>query len=110
MTEEQISLLDFLLDDHFALWDFADSFPAMRPDAADSRTALLVHLVEKGLVEVTFGSWIENETVPLSVEHAHAALCDPASWNPTGHEPGHVLELTQTGRDFLRERGIGLPL
>lgn len=109
MTDDEIVVLDFLLDDHFALWDFADSFPDMRPDAVNSRTSLLLDLIRKRLVAITFGRWFENETTPLSVETAHAALLDAASWNSTGGEPGYVIELTQTGRDF-RQRGIGSPL
>ena len=27
MKQRQLEVLDFLLDDHFALWDFADTFP-----------------------------------------------------------------------------------
>ena len=110
LTVDKITVLDFLLDDHFALWDFADSFPHARPDAANSRTPVLLDLVRKRLVKITFGRWIENETTPLSVEMAHAALMDAASWSSTGNKPGYVIELTQTGRDFLRQRGIGLPL
>ncbi len=110
MTNDQISVLDLLSDDHFPLWDFADNLPVMRPDATDSQTALLIDLVEKGLVEITFGRWIENDTLPLPVEDARAALRNAASWNPTGREPGYVIELTEAGRGFLPERGIGLPL
>jgi hypothetical protein len=110
MTDDQIWALDFLLDDHFALWDFADTFPNMRPDAANCQTSLLLDLVRKGLVEITFGRWFENETAPVSLETVHAALLDPASWSSTGREPGYVIGLTGSGRDVLRQRGVGLPL
>ncbi len=110
MTDDEILVLDFLLDDHFALWDFADSFPDMRSDAANSRTSLLLDLVSKRLVAITFGRWIENETTPVPVEMARAALVDAASWRSTGREPGYVIELTQNGRDFLRQRGISSSL
>jgi hypothetical protein len=110
MTDDQILVLDFLLDDHFALWDFADSFPSMHPDAVDSQTAVLLDLVSNGFVEITFGRWIENETTPVPVEAANAALLDAVSWSSTGREPGYVLDLTQAGREFLRQRGIDLPL
>jgi len=110
MTDDRISILDFLLDDHFALWDFADSFPEMRPDAIGSKTSLLLDLTSDGLIEIAFGEWFENETTPLPIEKAKAALLDAASWNRTGREPGYVIELTQSGRDHLRQSGISLPM
>jgi hypothetical protein len=101
--------MDFLLDDNFALWDFADSFPEFRPDASGSRVNELIELVAKELVVVTFGKWFEQETVPLGYESAVAALLDPTAWQRTGKDPGHVLDLTENGIAHLRRLGIGTP-
>jgi hypothetical protein len=109
VTDDQISILDFLSDDHFALWDFAHSFPAMRPDSDGNQTALLLDLVGRGFVEVTFGRWFENDTTPVSVENARAVLFDTDCWKTTGRQPGYAIEVTQAGRDILRQRGIGHP-
>jgi hypothetical protein len=109
MEEMQIQALDLLLDDHFALWDFADTFPAFRPDANDSRVDDLIDLVRSGLVAVTFGKWFENDTAPVALESAEAALRNPSVWKPNGKEPGYVVELTEKGIAHLRKLGIGLP-
>jgi hypothetical protein len=109
MEDTQLHVMDFLLDDNFALWDFADSFPEFRPDASSSRVNDLIELVAKGFVIVTFGKWFEQETVPLGYESAVAALLDPKAWQPTGTDPGHVLDLTENGFAHLRSLGIGTP-
>jgi hypothetical protein len=107
MDAKHIIVLDFLLDDHFALWDFADSFPDHRPDALNSAVENLIDLVRQGYVTVTFGKWIENDTASVSTKSAELALRDPSAWHPTGREPGYIVELTDKGRCLLRERGIG---
>ena len=109
MEDTQLHVMDFLLDDNFALWDFADSFPEFRPDASDSKVNDLIELVAKGLVVVTFGKWFEQETVQLGYESAVTALLDPAAWQRTGTDPGHVLDLTENGLAHLRKLGIGMP-
>lgn len=110
MTDDQMRVLDILIDDHYAFWDFADQFPTMRPDASNNQVIALVELVRAGLIQITFGNWFENETTLVESEEAEAALIEPASWDSTGREPGYVLELTKSGSDFLRERGIGPPV
>lgn len=109
MSVDQARVLDFLLDDHFALWDFADSFPTMPPDRANSEIAVLLALVKNELVEITFGKWVENDTVPVSADDAQAVLLNPASWDTTGRAPGYVIELTERGRALLKARGVRLP-
>ena len=107
MRQRQIEVLDFLLDDHFALWDFANTFPAHRPDAPSSANYELLELIRAGHVALTFGNWFENQTEPIPVELADRPLQDPANWEPTGKNPGYVLELTEQGRQHLRFFGIG---
>ncbi|WP_198354563.1 hypothetical protein [Sphingomonas sp. MA1305] len=110
MSPDQVVALDLLLDDHFALWDFGDCLPAMRPDAVDSRTPLLIDMVKKGFVEITFGRWHENTTTSVPSQRAQTVLQDPASWKKTGQDAGYCIELTHAGRDALRKKGIGRPL
>ena len=109
MDQRQVNVLDFLLDDHFPLWDFADTFPDYRPEASGSSVESLMDLVRQGYVAVTFGRWFKNETVAISTQGAEVVLRNPNLWNPTGPEPGYVLELTDKGADYLRGLGIGLP-
>lgn len=109
MNDRQLHALDFLLDDHFALWDFADSFPVFRPDAPDTAVDDLIALVRSGYVALTFGDWFANRTELVEVEEVEATLRDPKCWQPTGREPGHALELTSKGVEHLRKLGIGLP-
>ena len=109
MKQRQIEVLDFLLDDHFALWDFADTFPAHRPDAPNSANDELLQLIQTGHVALTYGKWFENQTEPITADQADRPLQDPANWQPTGKNPGYVLELTEQGRQHLRSMGIGLP-
>ena len=108
MTDRQVEVLDFLLDDHYALWDFADSFPTQQPDAPDSVIEELLKLIQSGFVALTYGKWFENQTVSIPPEQANLFLKDPASWQPTGQKPGYVLELTEQGRAHLRTIGIGI--
>ena len=107
MRQRQIEVLDFPLDDHFALWDFASTFPAHRPDAPSSAHNELLELVRAGYVALTFGNWFENQTKPIPGELADRSLQDPTNWEPTGKNPGYVLELTEQGRQHLRLLGIG---
>ena len=108
MNELQIQALDTLLDDHYALWDFADSFPKFHPAATDSRLEDLIKLVESGLVVITFGRWLENDTASISPDEARSVLRYAGNWQPTGREPGYALELTAPGRDLLHSIGIWL--
>jgi hypothetical protein len=107
MDQKQIIVLDFLLDDHFALWDFAASFPHLRPDAPNSAVEELINLVRQGYISLTFGDWHANETSPVPISEAEAALRDPIAWQATGREPGYALELIDKGAAFLREHTIG---
>jgi hypothetical protein len=109
MNDRQLHALDLLLDDHFALWDFADSFPVFRPDAPASAVDDLVALVRSGFVALTYGEWHENRTVPVLPDEVEATLRDPKCWLPKGRQPGHALELTVKGAEHLRRLGIGLP-
>lgn len=106
MNELQLQALDLLLNDHFAFWDFGDSFPTFKPAARNSQLDDLLSLVASGLVVVTHGRWIENETAPITLEEAATALRDPSAWLPTGREPGYVLELTELGRKHLASLGF----
>lgn len=108
MKQRQIEVLDFLLDDHFALWDFADTFPAHRPDALNTTNDELLDLIKSGHVALTYGKWFENQTQPIPAEQANGPLKDPANWQPYGKNPGYALELTQQGRQHLQSIGIGL--
>lgn len=107
MRRRQIEVLDFLLDDHFALWDFASTFPVHKPDAKNSANNELLELIQAGYVVLTFGNWFENQTEPIPVELAEQSLQDPANWEPTGKSPGYALELTKQGRQHLLGIGIG---
>ena len=109
MKQRQLQGLDFLLDDHFALWDFAATFPTHRPDAPNSANDELLELVHGGQVRLTLGKWFENQTEPIPVEQADGLLRDPANWQPSGRNPGYILELTEQGRQYLRSIGISLP-
>lgn len=110
LTDTQMCAMDLLLDDHFALWDLADSYPDFRPQAANSQVGDLIELVERGLITVTFGLWLENETCPVAVENAVQALLDAHNWKPTGRAPGFVLELSPDGIKYLSALGIGLKI
>ena len=107
MNQQQIEVLDFLLDDHFALWDFADTFPQHRPDAHESATGELLDLVRSGHLALSYGKWQDNETALVAPDLASRLLNDPANWLPTGNEPGYALVLTTLGREHLRSLGIG---
>jgi len=107
VKHRQVEALDFLLDDHFALWDFADTFPTYRPDSQNSAVEELLELVRTGHVLLTFGEWHENRTEPVPIEEAGSALRNPANWKPYGRKPGYALELTDTGRGYLRSIGVG---
>jgi hypothetical protein len=107
MNQRQVQALDFLLDDHFALWDFADSLPDFRPGTPDSVVSDLADLVHRGLITVQFGTWFDNQTEPVSPAIAERALLDPANWTSTGPEPGYVVGLTAKGVEYLRGLGIG---
>jgi hypothetical protein len=109
MKQRQIEVLDFLLDDHFALWDFADTFPALRPGVSNGGYGELSELVQERYVLLTLGKWSENQTEAVRPEDAERLLRDPANWQRTGNDPGYVLELTELGRHHLRSLGIGLP-
>lgn len=109
MNDRQLDVLDFLLEDHFALWDFADSFPLFRPDAPCTAVEDLIALVRSGLIALTHGEWQENRTERVRTEEIEAILRDPECWLPTGSQPGHALELTASGVEHLRTLGIGLP-
>lgn len=109
MNDRQLNALDFLLDDHFALWDFADSFPLFRPDAPGTAVEDLIELVRSGFIALTYGEWQENRTQSVLTEEVEAILRDPERWLPTGTQPGHALELTAKGGEHLRNLGIGLP-
>jgi hypothetical protein len=106
MNDLQIQALDTLLDDHYALWDFADSFPAFHPAATDSRLEDLIQLVESGLVVITFGQWLQNDIAPIPLDQARPILRSAGNWQPTGRAPCYALELTTPGRDHLRAIGI----
>ena len=106
MNDLQIQALDVLLDDHFALWDFGDQFPAFQPVVSNSKLEELIQLVASGFVMVTHGRWFENDTTPVVLEEAVTALHDPSAWLPSGREPGYVIELTEQGRNCLRSLGI----
>lgn len=109
MRQRQIEVLDFLLDDHFALWDFADSFPAHRPDAPKSANSELLELIQSGHIALTYGNWFANQTERVPAGQAQVPLQDPANWQPCGNNPCYALELTEQGRQHLRSIGIGLP-
>lgn len=109
MTESQLHVLDHLLDDHFALWDFADCLPAFRPDAPDTAVEELIELIASGFVALTYGTWFDNRTEPVPASEVEETLRDPKCWLPTGRQPGHVLELTTKGTEHLHRLGIGLP-
>jgi hypothetical protein len=107
MKQRQVHALDLLLDDHFALWDFADSLPDFRPEAPNGAIGDLVDLLRRGLIAVEFGTWFDNKTQPVSPTVAEAALLDSANWKSSGTEPGYVLALTDKGAEHLRSIGIG---
>jgi hypothetical protein len=106
MNERQVHALDLLLDDHFVLWDFADSFPDFRPEKPDSAVKDLIDLVHRGLIAVEFGTWFDNQTEPVSPAEAEGALLNPSNWKPTGREPGYVVAMTDKGVEHLRGLGI----
>lgn len=68
MRQRQIEVVDFVLDDHFAPWDFANTFPAHRPEAPSSANNELLELIRVDYVAITFGNWFENQTEPIQVE------------------------------------------
>ena len=107
MTPVQIEALDYLLDDHYALWDFGDGLPHFRPDANDTKNSELVTLARRGWVSVTYGRWERNDTRPCAAEDAVQALEKVANWAPTDGKPGFVLELSDSGYRLLRSMGIG---
>ena len=109
MKQRQLEVLDFLLDDHFALWDFADTFPSQRPDALNASNGELLERIKSGHVALTYGRWSDNRTQPIPAEQADGPLKDPANWQPYGKNAGYALELTQKGRQHLQGVGIGLP-
>ena len=110
MTKDQLSALDHLLDDHYALWDFGDGLPQFRPSTAQSKNAELLELVRQGLVTITYGRWHKNDTEPCELETALSAIADPAMWHPTNGMPGYVVELSDSGYRELESRGIGKPI
>ncbi|HEX4736372.1 MAG TPA: hypothetical protein VH331_02300 [Allosphingosinicella sp.] len=65
MNERQVHALDLLLDDHFALWDFADCLPEFRPASRHDSIDDLIDLVRQGLIAVEFGAWFDNQTRPV---------------------------------------------
>ena len=109
MKQRQIEVLDFLLDDHFALWDLADTFPLFWPDAPNSANGELLELIRSGYLALTYGKVFENQTEAIPDDEVDEPLRDPANWHPSGMSPSYALELTELGREHLRSLGFGPP-
>ena len=106
LSDHEIALLGDTDDDWYGLWEVDWFFDGAFGDwSRETRTALLLGLVERGLMEVFFGPLL-TEQPPLAIDMALAALADPASWLPPsdGQTVGYYVSASAVGLAALRSQ------
>jgi len=93
-------------EDVYGLWDIAAGVNGELPGRAVAHVlrltqAVVFDLVERGLLELTYGRELRDEGGQIvAAEHREAALADPASWDPYAHaeaDPYYTVTGTPAG-------------